>query len=91
MRIFACMLGFIFSVQAVLGQDLTERDALQKLSSESLRARALSAQAELARAEAMTEGLLPNGNLTLSREAAGGTPETYLLYEQPLSVTGRRR
>jgi outer membrane protein, heavy metal efflux system len=90
MRLSVCMLGLSFCLPFVSGQDLTERDALQKLASESPRARALAVQVELARASALTEGLRPNGTLTLSREAAAGVPETYLLYEQPLSVTGRR-
>jgi len=90
MRLIACILGLFSFVPSVSGQDLTERDVLQKLSSESPRARALAAQVELARASALTEGLRPNGALSFSREAAGGLPETYLLYEQPLSITGRR-
>ena len=90
MRLSVCMLGLSFFLPFVSGQDLTEREALQKLASESPRARAFAAQVELARATALTEGLHPNGTLTLSREAAAGVPETYLLYEQPLSVTGRR-
>ena len=90
MRLLACILGLLVFVPSVSGQDLTEKDVLQKLSSESPRARALAAQVELARASALTEGLRPNGALSLSREAAAGTPETYLLYEQPLSITGRR-
>jgi len=90
MRLSVCLLGLCFCLPFVSGQDLTEREALQKLTSESPRARALAAQVELARASALTEGLYPNGALTVSREAAAGTPETYLLYEQPLSVTGRR-
>jgi len=90
MRLFAFVLGLLLFVPSVFGQNLTEREVLQKLSSESPRARALAAQVELARASALTEGLRPNGALSLSREAAGGVPETYLLYEQPLSITGRR-
>jgi cobalt-zinc-cadmium efflux system outer membrane protein len=84
------MLGLFFIVPSVSGQDLTEKETLQKLSAESPRARALAAQVELARASALTEGLRPNGMLSLSREAAAGVPETYLLYQQPLSITGRR-
>jgi len=89
MRLSVCFLGICFCLPLASAQDLTEREALQKLASESARARALAAQVELARASALTEGLRPNGNLMFSREAAAGA-ETYLLYEQPLSVTGRR-
>jgi len=88
MRTIVCIL-VLFIVPLVPGQDLTEKEALQKLSSESPRAQALAARVDLARATALTEGLPPNGSLAFSREAAGGA-ETYLLYEQPLSVTGRR-
>jgi cobalt-zinc-cadmium efflux system outer membrane protein len=90
MRSFAFILGLLAFVPSVSGQELTEGDVLQKLSSESPRARALAAQVELARASALTEGLRPNGALSFSREAAAGVPETYLLYEQPLAITGRR-
>jgi cobalt-zinc-cadmium efflux system outer membrane protein len=90
MRLSAFLLCIAFCTLPISAQDLTEREVLQKLSSESPRARALSLQVELARATALTEGLRPNGSLSLSREAAAGVPETYLLYEQPLSVTGRR-
>ena len=91
MRLFVSLFGFVLFLPLASGQDLTESQALQKLTSESPRARALALNVELARASAMTEGLPPNGALTLSREAAGSVPETYLLYEQPLPVTGRRR
>jgi hypothetical protein len=89
MRLSVFVLSFSFYLPAVFGQEMTEREVLQKLTSESPRAKALAAQVELARATALTEGLRPNGNLTISREAAG-TPEIYILYEQPLPVTGRR-
>jgi cobalt-zinc-cadmium efflux system outer membrane protein len=91
MRLYFSLFSLALSLPLVFGQDLTEGQVLVKLSAESPRARALALQVQLARASAQTEGLPPNPTLTLSREAAGGTPETYLLYEQPLSVTGRRR
>jgi outer membrane protein, heavy metal efflux system len=90
MRLTVCLLSLSFCVSLISGQDLTEREVLQKLSSESPRARALALNVDLARATALTEGLRPNGTLSLSREAAAGVPETYLLYEQPLAITGRR-
>jgi outer membrane protein, heavy metal efflux system len=90
MRSSLYLFVFTASLQFVAAQDLTEAQALQ-LISDSPRAAALALQIELAHASALTEGLAPNGNLTISRETSGGVPETYLLYEQPLSVTGRRQ
>jgi outer membrane protein, heavy metal efflux system len=90
MRLSVFVLCFTVLLPFLNGQDLTEREMLQRLSAESPRAKALTAGVDLARATALTEGLRPNGSLTISRESAGNTPETYLLYEQPLSITGRR-
>lgn len=91
MRTFICFLGMVFLVPPASGQDLTEKDALRKLSSESPRALVLAAEVALARADAEIQGLRPNGSLAFSRESAGGSPETFLFYEQPLSVSGRRQ
>lgn len=93
MRAFICFLGVVLAlpVPAVRGQELSEQQALLRLSAESAQARALQLGVELARANARAEGLPPNGSAAFSREAAGGVPETYLLYHQPLSITGRRQ
>lgn len=79
----------IFST--VRAEDLIEREAIRRLTTESLQARALALQVDAAQAAARAEGLPPNGSLTYSREDAAGVPETYLLYNQPLSLSGRRR
>ena len=91
MRLYFSLFSLALSLPLVFGQDLTEGQSLGTSFQLKVRAPArLAAQVELARASALTEGLPPNRTLTFSREAAGGTPETYLLYEQPLSITGRR-
>ena len=90
MRLPLCILFLTFCLPFVSGQDLTEQEVLQKFTLENPRVRALQARVELARATARTEGLHPNGNLSVSREVAADSPETYLLYEQPLPITGRR-
>jgi len=83
-------MGLVFYCSVVRGEDLTETQALLRLSSASPQARALALQVELARATARTEGLPPNGSIALSREDAAGVAETYFLYQQSLPITGRR-
>ena len=90
MRLFTCLMGLVFYCSVVRGEDLTETQALLRLSSASPQARALALQVELARATARTEGLPPNGSIALSREDAAGVAETYFLYQQSLPITGRR-
>jgi len=90
MRLLTCLLGLVFYCAVARGEDLTEREALLRLSSASPQARALALQVELARATARTEGLPPNGSIALSREDASGVAETYFLYQQSLPITGRR-
>jgi len=90
MRLFTCLIGLVFYCSVVRGEDLTETQALLRLSSASPLARALALQIELARATARTEGLPPNGSIALSREDASGVAETYFLYQQSLPITGRR-
>jgi len=80
----------VFYCALARGEDLSEREALLRLSSASPQARALALQIELARATARTEGLSPNGSVTFSREDAAGIAETYFLYQQSLPITGRR-
>ena len=90
MRLLTCLIGLVFYCAVVRGEDLTETQALLRLSSASPQARALALQVELARATARTEGLPPNGSIALSREDAAGVAETYFLYQQSLPITGRR-
>jgi len=69
---------------------MTEAEAVGRLSLESPRARAVRAQVELARADALVAGRLPNPSVTVSREAVAGVTEGYLLLTQSLPITGRR-
>jgi outer membrane protein, heavy metal efflux system len=69
---------------------LTEAEALARLSVESPRVRALRGQIEVARADILAAGRLPNPRVTLSRESVAGIAEDYLTVTQPLPVTGRR-
>jgi cobalt-zinc-cadmium efflux system outer membrane protein len=71
-------------------QVLTESDAVGRLSLESPRARAVRAEVELARADALSASRFPNPRVTASREAVAGVSEGYLLLSQALPVTGRR-
>lgn len=85
------LLGIAVLSSPVRAEELTEQQALSMLSSTSPRVRALTLQVELARATARTESLYPNPSVTYSREDAGGTSESYFLYQQPLSINGRRQ
>jgi cobalt-zinc-cadmium efflux system outer membrane protein len=90
MPVLLFLLGVGVVMQAAVAQEMTEREALLRFAASSPRARALALSVEVARASARAEGLHPDGSITFSREAAAGVPETYLHYEQPLSLTGRR-
>jgi cobalt-zinc-cadmium efflux system outer membrane protein len=70
---------------------LTEAEALRRLDADSPRMRALRAQVDLARSDAVAARRFPNPRITLSREAVAGVVEYYPLVAQPLPVTGRRR
>jgi cobalt-zinc-cadmium efflux system outer membrane protein len=74
------------SVQTVL----SEADALARLTADSPRARAIRAQADVVRAEALGAGRYPNPRLAVDREAVAGVSETLVTVLQPLAITGRR-
>ena len=69
---------------------LTESQALERLSTDSPRARAIRATADVARADVLGVGRWPNPRLTVDRESAAGVSETLTTVLQPLPVTGRR-
>jgi hypothetical protein len=81
---------FSFSTPASAQQPLTEAEAVARLSLESPRARAVRAEVDLTRADALAAGRVPNPRVTLSRESVAGVTEDYLLVSQALPVTGRR-
>jgi len=70
---------------------LTEADALQRLSESSPRVRAIRAGIDLARADALAAGRWPNPRLTVDRESVGGITEYLTMVGQLLPVTGQRR
>jgi len=70
--------------------NLTEADALARLSAESPRARAAQAGIEVARAEVLNVGRWPNPRLTFDREAVAGVTENIVMVSQALPITGRR-
>jgi cobalt-zinc-cadmium efflux system outer membrane protein len=78
------------SASAAAQAPLTEAEAVARLSLESPRARVLRAEVDLARADALAAGRVPNPRLTVSREAAAGVTENFLLVSQSLPITGRR-
>lgn len=70
--------------------NLTEADALARLSADSPRARSVRAGVELARADVLSAGRWPNPRLTFDRESVAGVTENIVMVAQPLPVTGRR-
>jgi len=71
--------------------NLTEDEALARLSAESPRARAARAGVEIARADVLSVGRWPNPRLTYDRESVAGVTENLVMVAQPLPITGRRR
>jgi len=71
--------------------NLTEDEALARLSAESPRARAARAGVEIARADVLSVGRWPNPRLTYDRESVAGVTENIVMVAQPLPITGRRR
>jgi cobalt-zinc-cadmium efflux system outer membrane protein len=79
--------------RAVCAQSLplTEAEALQRLSADSPRVRAIRAGADVARADVLAAGRLPNPRVTLDRESAAGVTEYMTMVGQTLPITGVRR
>lgn len=91
--LYSCiaMFAVCFAHPVAAQQALTEVEVVSRVSLESPRARAIRAQVDLARADALAASRWPNPRATLSREAAAGVTEDYLLVSQALPFTGRRR
>ena len=70
--------------------NLTESDALARLSTDSPRARAVRAAVDIARADVLTAGRWPNPRVTFDRESVAGVTENIVMVAQPLPITGRR-
>ena len=71
--------------------NLTEGEAVARLSLESPRARAARAGVEIARADVLSAGRWPNPRFTYDRESVAGVTENLVMVSQPLPITGRRR
>jgi outer membrane protein, heavy metal efflux system len=69
---------------------LTEADALARLSPDSPRLRAIRAAVDVARADVLAAGRWPNPRLTFDRESVAGVTENMTMVAQPLPMTGRR-
>src|SRR4029453_2785992 len=70
--------------------NLTESEALARLSADSPRARAARAAVELARADVLAAARWPNPRVTWDRESVAGITEHIVTVAQPLPITGRR-
>jgi len=70
--------------------NLTEAEALARLSVESPRARAVRAGIDIAQADVLSAGRWPNPRLTFDSESVAGVTENMFMVAQPLPITGRR-
>jgi cobalt-zinc-cadmium efflux system outer membrane protein len=75
------------AAQSVL---LTESQALERLSGESPRVRAMRAGIDIARADVLAAGRWPNPRFTFDRESVAHVTENIFMVTQPLPITGRR-
>ena len=71
--------------------NLTESDALARLSVDSPRARAARAAVDIARVDVLSAARWPNPRVLWDRESVAGVTETIVSVSQPLPITGRRR
>ena len=78
------------SVPAPAQTVLSEADALNRLSAQSPRVRAIRAAVDLTRADVLAANRWPNPRATFNREAVAGITENMFLITQPLPITGRR-
>jgi outer membrane protein, heavy metal efflux system len=90
--VFCAALAVVFVPQSAGAQtlNLTESDALARLSTDSPRARALRAAVDIARADVLTAARWPNPRVTFDRESVAGITENMVMVAQPLPITGRR-
>jgi outer membrane protein, heavy metal efflux system len=69
---------------------LTEREALARLSPDSPRVRAIRSAIDVARADALAAARWPNPRLTFDRESVAGVTENMTMVAQPLPINGQR-
>lgn len=70
--------------------NVTEAEALGRLSPDSPRARAARAAVDVARADVLAAGRWPNPRFTWDRESVAGVTENIVIVGQTLPITGRR-
>ena len=86
----AVLSALVSAVAGAQSLNLTEADALARLSAESPRARAIRSGIDIARADVIGASRWPNPRLTVDREAVAGVAENIVMVAQPLPITGRR-
>jgi cobalt-zinc-cadmium efflux system outer membrane protein len=88
----AALVGGLLSPASLGAQtlSLTEAQALERMSDESVRVRAARAGIDVARAGELSAGRWPNPRVTYHREAVGGVAEHYVTVAQLLPLAGRR-
>src|SRR5262245_3101960 len=69
---------------------LTESEAIQRLSPDSPRVRAIRAAVDVARADVLAAGRWPNPRFIFTREAVAGVTEYLTMIGQPLPISGQR-
>jgi cobalt-zinc-cadmium efflux system outer membrane protein len=70
--------------------NVTEGDALARLSTDSPRARVGRAAVEVARVDVLAAARWPNPRVTWDRESVAGVTENIVMVSQALPITGRR-
>lgn len=78
------------SLAAAQSLALTEAEVLARIDSNNVRVQAIRSPIDLARAEVMAAGRLPNPRVSVERQAVAGVTEYYTSVSQALPVTGRR-
>jgi outer membrane protein TolC len=86
----AIALALLPSVARAQLVTLTEAQALERLSMDSPRVRAIRASVDVARADALAASRWPNPRVTVNRESAVGITEYISTVGQVLPITGRR-
>jgi cobalt-zinc-cadmium efflux system outer membrane protein len=70
---------------------LTESDALARLSADSPRVRAIRAAVDIARVDVLSASRWPNPHPSMTRESVAGVTEYLTTVSQVLPITGRRQ
>jgi cobalt-zinc-cadmium efflux system outer membrane protein len=87
-KLFCPTVLILAVVGTVIGQELTEKELIERLLAQSPQVRALRAGLATTRAEVSGRTLYPNPSANYTREGAGFTE--FLEFEQPLILSNRR-